>query len=240
MKADDGEAMESMIAHIEAVASPNDGNLGPRESSVSSVEPLWGTAGYAQWSDHELMAAVREGDERAFDELVRRYQAPMTGYLYRMLNDYEMALDLAQETFVRLYQNAHRYRANHSFSTYLYRIATNLAISELRRRKRWNMLSLVSFFTAKDGDEEDRAFDLPDPRPLPEAWILREEERQIVARAVASLPEKYRAAIVLRDIQGLDYEQIAEILGVPLGTVKSRINRARSFLREKLRGYLSE
>ena len=240
MKASDGDTMKPTIGQIEAVASPNDGDVGLHRPPASAAEPTWGTAEYTQWSDHELMAAVREGDEWAFDELVRRYQSPMTGYLYRMLNDYETALDLAQETFVRLYQNAHRYRANHHFSTYLYRIATNLAISELRRRKRWNMLPLVSFFATKDGEEEEKAFDLPDTRPLPEAWILREEERQIVARAVASLPEKYRAAIILRDIQGLDYEQIAEILRLPLGTVKSRINRARNFLREKLRGYLSE
>jgi RNA polymerase sigma-70 factor (ECF subfamily) len=230
--------MEPTIAQIGAVASSADREL--PQPLTSAAEPAWEASEYARWSDHDLMAAVREGDERAFDELVRRYQSPMTGYLYRMLNDYETALDLAQETFVRLYQNAHRYRANHSFSTYLYRIATNLAISELRRRKRWTMLSLVSFFAAKDGEDEERAFDLPDTRPLPETWLLREEERRIVARAVASLPEKYRAAIVLRDIQGLDYEQIAEILGLPLGTVKSRINRARNFLREKLRGYLSE
>jgi RNA polymerase sigma-70 factor (ECF subfamily) len=124
-------------------------------------------SGYACWSDHDLMAAVRDGDDGAFDELVRRYQSPMTGYLYRLLNDYETALDLAQETFVRLYRNAHRYRANHNFSTYLYKIATNLAISELRRRKRWNMLSLVSFFAARDGEGDERPFDLPDPRPLP-------------------------------------------------------------------------
>jgi|LJSS01.1.fsa_nt_gb RNA polymerase sigma-70 factor (ECF subfamily) len=237
MDAGDEHIMGPTIAQVEVIAHRAEGD---RPSHAPSQEPTWPMSGYACWSDHDLMAAVRDGDDGAFDELVRRYQSPMTGYLYRLLNDYETALDLAQETFVRLYRNAHRYRANHNFSTYLYKIATNLAISELRRRKRWNMLSLVSFFAARDGEGDERPFDLPDPRPLPDAQILHEEQRRIIARAVASLPEKYRAAIILRDIQGLEYEQIAEVLGLPLGTVKSRINRARNFLREKLRGYLSE
>ena len=230
IKTGDSYDMEPITAPIRMLV-----NIAEEERPPAPQE----TSEYACRSDHELMAAVREGDAAAFDELVRRYQSLMIGYLYRMVNDYETALDLAQEAFVRLYRNAHRYRANHSFSTYLYKIATNLAIGELRRRRRWNLLSLVSLFATKDGEEE-RAFDPPDTQPLPEARILREEQRRIVARAVASLPEKYRAAIVLRDIQGLEYEQIAEILGLPLGTVKSRINRARNFLREKLRGYLSE
>lgn len=231
MTAEASGDMEQAIAHMGVTA--------PEDPVGADVTPLALPREYAQWSDHDLMEAVREGDERAFDELVRRYQSPMTGYLYRMLNDYEVALDLAQETFVRLYRNAHRYRADHNLSTYLYKIATNLAISELRRRKRWNVISLASLLGTSDG-EDKRTFDLPDARPLPEAWLLREEKRQIVARAVASLPEKYRTALILRDIQGLDYEQIAEILRLPLGTVKSRINRARNFLREKLRVYLSD
>lgn len=194
---------------------------------------------HAALDDHDLMAATCGGDESAFHELVRRYRSPITNYIHRMLNDYETAVDLTQETFVRIYTHARRYRADHNFSTYIYKIATNLAISELRRRKRWNLTSMVSFF-AKDNDSsgDDKNLDLPDTRPLQDDRLLQEERRQVVMRAVASLPEKYRAALVLRDIEGLEYERIAEILRLPVGTVKSRINRARSFLREKLRAYL--
>lgn len=193
---------------------------------------------YDAWGDHDLMEATRTGDEVAFYELVRRYRSPITNYVNRMLNDYDMAVDLAQETFIRIYTNAHRYRANHNFSTYIYRIATNLAISELRRRKRWRMVSLVSFFASPDGSDAGADLDLPDRRPLPESQLLDEERRQVVRRAVAALPERYRAALILRDIEGLEYDRIAEILCLPLGTVKSRINRARNLLREKLRAHI--
>src|SRR5882762_2492794 len=87
-------------------------------------------------SDHELLAAIRDGDEVAFQEIVRRYRNPITNFVYRMLDDYDRSVELAQETFIRVYTSASRYQANYSFSTYIYRIATNLAISELRRRKR--------------------------------------------------------------------------------------------------------
>jgi RNA polymerase sigma-70 factor (ECF subfamily) len=193
---------------------------------------------YGPLDDHELMEATRAGDEVAFYELVRRYRTPITNYVSRMLNDYEMAIDLAQETFIRVFTNAHRYRAHHNFSTYIYRIATNLAISELRRRKRWKLVSLVAFFAPTDGADEGTDLELPDQRPLPDSELVDDERRLIVRRAVASLPEKYRSALVLRDIEGLEYEQIAEILRLPLGTVKSRINRARNLLREKLRAHL--
>jgi len=197
------------------------------------------TARYSALDDHELMVATRDGDETAFHELVRRYRTPITNYVHHMLNDYDMAVDLAQETFVRVFTSVHRYRANHSFSTYIYRIATNLAISELRRRKRWKMVSLVSFFAPKDAEDPgDADLELPDQRSLPEAELLEKERRQMVRRAVASLPEKYRSALVLRDIEELEYEQIAQILKLPLGTVKSRINRARNLLREKLRAHI--
>jgi len=154
--------------------------------------------------------------------------------------DYETAVDLTQETFVRIYTYANRYRADHTFSTYIYRIATNLAISELRRRKRWNVISIFSFFAPKDEDDAggEKNLEVADTRPLQDACVLEDEKRRVVARAVASLPEKYRAPLVLRDIEGLDYERIAEILQLPVGTVKSRINRGRNFLREKLRAYL--
>ncbi len=187
-------------------------------------------------NDHELLAAIRDGDEAAFQEIVRRYRNPITNFVYRMIDDYERSVELAQETFIRVYTSASRYQANYSFSTYIYRIATNLAISELRRRKRRKMVSLFTPFTNDDGEAIE--IDPPDGNPLQDEALIEGERRKAVARAITSLPEKYRAAIVLRDVEGLSYDRIAEVLKLSEGTVKSRINRARNLLKEKLSAYI--
>lgn len=190
-------------------------------------------------SDHELVAATKEGDELAFQEIVRRYRNPITNFVFRMINDYDRAVELAQETFLRIYAHSDRYEATFSFSTYIYRIATNLAISELRQRKRRHLFSIFTPWRTVPGeDEEQQMLDLPDERPLQDVDLIDRERRQAVAKAIQTLPEKYRAALVLRDVQGISYERIAEILNISEGTVKSRINRARNFLREKLQAYL--
>jgi RNA polymerase sigma-70 factor (ECF subfamily) len=187
-------------------------------------------------NDHELLASIRDGDEAAFQEIVRRYRNPITNFVYRMLDDYERSVELAQETFIRVYTSAERYQANYSFSTYIYRIASNLAISELRRRKRRKFVSLFSPFTNDDGEAVE--IDPPDVGMLQDEAMIAEERRKAVARAITSLPEKYRAAIVLRDVEGLSYDRIAEVLNLSEGTVKSRINRARNLLKEKLSAYI--
>ena len=189
-------------------------------------------------TDHRLLEATREGDEAAFAELVRRYRNQITNYTYRMTNEYELAVDLAQETFMRVYAAAERYQSSYAFSTYIYRIATNLAISELRRRKRRRLVSLTSFFREREPGSESCELDLPDAGPLQDATFAEDERRAAVARAIATLPEKYRAPLVLRDVEERSYEEIARILQMSEGTVKSRINRARSFLRDKLQTYL--
>jgi RNA polymerase sigma-70 factor (ECF subfamily) len=188
-------------------------------------------------SDHALLEATRTGDEDAFAELVARYKHQITGYIYRMTNDYDGAVDLAQETFVRVYRAAERYQTSYAFSTYIYRIATNLAISELRKRKRRRLVSLTGFFQAQDG-AEPQEFNPPDDRPLPDSELVAAERRFAVQRAISTLPEKYRAPLILRDVDGRSYEEIARILQTSEGTVKSRISRARGFLREKMKAYL--
>lgn len=187
-------------------------------------------------SDHALLEATRTGDQDAFAELVGRYRNQLTGYIYRMTNDYDGAVDLAQETFVRLYRAVDRYQTSHAFSTYLYRIATNLAISELRKRKRRRLVSLTGFFQTSDRGEA-REFDPADERPLIDCELVATERRQAVQRAISTLPEKYRAPLILRDVEGRSYEEIARILQTSEGTVKSRISRARDFLREKMKAY---
>jgi RNA polymerase sigma-70 factor, ECF subfamily len=188
-------------------------------------------------SDHALLEATRIGDEDAFAELVGRYRNPITSYIYRMTNDYDGAVDLAQETFVRVYRAADRYQTTYAFSTYIYRIATNLAISELRKRKRRKLVSLTGFFQSKDG-AEPQEFNPPDCKPLPDTELVDAERRSAVQRAISTLPDKYRAPLILRDVEGKSYDEISRILETSEGTVKSRISRARGFLREKMSAYL--
>lgn len=200
-------------------------NAGGLESAVP-IENL---------SDHQLIEAARAGDEAAFGEIMRRYRNPITNYIYRFLNDYEEAVDLAQETFVRVYFALPRYHTEYAFSTYIYRIATNLAISEIRKRKRRKLLSLTGLF--QSDSEEAQDFNPPDEKLLPDEDLIESEQSRTIAKAIATLPEKYRAPIVLRDVEGKSYEEVAAILELGLGTTKSRISRARKLLREKLQTY---
>jgi RNA polymerase sigma-70 factor (ECF subfamily) len=186
-------------------------------------------------SDHALIEATKRGDESAYAEIVRRYRNPIVNYLYRFLNDYEEAVDLAQETFVRVYFAIDRYHTGFAFSTYIYRIATNLAISELRKRKRRRLMSLTGLFQA--GSDEATEYQPRDQRSLPDAELVDDERSRVIGRAIATLPEKYRVAVVLRDIEGRSYEEIAQIMELGLGTTKSRISRGRGLLKEKLKSY---
>ena len=186
-------------------------------------------------SDEDLMARVAEEDERAFTELVRRYQGRITNLVSRVLNDRECADDLAQEVFVRVFVHRRNYRRGSKLSTWLFTIAANLAKNEIRRRvRRRNWFSLDALQELL----KDSAMALADTREGRERTLEREQLQEAVGRAIASVPEKYRLALVFRDIEGLAYEEIALALGIPGGTVRSRINRARSMLRRKLQPLL--
>jgi RNA polymerase sigma-70 factor (ECF subfamily) len=213
-------------------------------SSISSVEALAFAVPAEERSvepgvrtDHALLQATLEGDEYAFGELMGRYRNQITNYIYRMTGDFDGAVDLAQETFVRVFRAADRYQANFAFSTYIYRIATNLAISELRKRKRRRLVSLTSFFT-RDDEANDAGFDPSDDRPLQDVVLVDFERRQAVSKAITTLPEKYRAPLVLRDVEGKSYDEIASILATNEGTIKSRISRGRTLLKDKLKVYV--
>src|SRR5712691_12127547 len=130
-------------------------------------------------SDHVLLEETLAGDEDAFAELVSRYRNQITSYIYRMTNDYDGAVDLAQETFIRVYRAAARYQTTYAFSTYIYRIATNLAISELRKRKRRRLVSLTGFFQSRDGGEPQE-FNPADNKPLPDSELVDSERRHAV------------------------------------------------------------
>ena len=201
----------------------------------SAAEVLRTTVQAEKLSDHELIEATKKGDEDAFAEIMTRYRSQITNYLYRFLNDYEEAVDLAQETFVRVYFAIERYHTDYAFSTYVYRIATNLAISEIRRRKRRKLVSLTGLFQYDDEPAQD--FQPQDEKPLAVDNLIENQQQETIARAIATLPEKYRAPIVLRDVEGKSYEDVAAILKLGLGTTKSRISRARKLLRDKLQNH---
>jgi RNA polymerase sigma-70 factor (ECF subfamily) len=186
-------------------------------------------------SDEDLMSRVAEDDERAFSELVRRFQGRVTNLVSRVLNDRECSDDLAQEVFVRVYVHRRNYRRGSKFSTWLFTIAANLAKNEIRRRvRRRNWFSL----DALQEMVNDSAIQLADPKEGQETGLERAQLQEAVARAIAAVPEKYRLALVLRDIEGMAYEEIGQVLGIPGGTVRSRINRARAMLKHKLQSLL--
>jgi len=181
-----------------------------------------------QYTDEELIFRFQEGDEYAYLELVNRYRDRLMNFAYRFLGNEEDAEDIVQDTFVKLYTHRHFYRNIARFSTWIYTITANLAKTELRKRKRRK----VSYLSQMGTEEKD--FDLPTEDTTDDYTEGRFTESHI-QDAIQKLPLHFRTAVILRDIQELSYEEISNILNVPLGTVKSRINRARLQLQEELR-----
>ena len=180
-------------------------------------------------TDLELMLRVARGDEGSFEELLRRHRAPLTNYLRRMLRDPALAEDLAQEVFLRVYQARERYRPDARFTTWLYRIATNLALNAIRDRRR-------EAPQADAGDSEDGSglTHLADSRPNVEQQLMQSDRERLIRRAVEELPERQCAAVILHKYQDVDYQQIAKVLGVSESAVKSLLFRAYESLRTRL------
>ena len=177
-------------------------------------------------TDGELIVTAIAGREDGFEELVRRYQRPITNYVYRMLNNYDAALDVTQEVFIKVYNSLSRYSSEYKFSTWLYRIAHNAAIDHIRR----NSVNQQSLETENaDGTYQ---LQIESPNPTPEQDRERSEWRTEIETVVKCLPTVYRDLILLRHAQDLSYDEIAEITNLPLGTVKNRLFRAREMMRE--------
>ncbi|MCK4302423.1 MAG: sigma-70 family RNA polymerase sigma factor, partial [candidate division Zixibacteria bacterium] len=176
--------------------------------------------------DYSLVRAIQNGDMMAFSQLVDRYKGRLMNVIGRMLSSTEEAEDIVQETFVRVYQHRQSFNFQHCFSTWIYTIALNLARNELRKRKKFKFYDI----TDMQGSEAELAVEMKLPSHLPQA----------LNSAIGGLPEKYRTAFMLRDVQEMSYEEVAKVLAVPLGTVKSRVNRARMMLRDKLQPRMEE
>ena len=176
--------------------------------------------------DAAVVAAHLRGESQAFDELVERYQKRLLNFVYRTIGDRERAEDLVQEVFIRVHRHLHRFDQTKKFSTWIYTIASNLAKNELRNRSR---NPLVLFQTFKDNWEADhRPLEFEDRHQRPDDLYRKRHLRELVDSTVAQLPEHHREVFVLRELEGKTYEEIAEITSCNLGTVKSRLNRARN------------
>jgi RNA polymerase sigma-70 factor (ECF subfamily) len=176
-------------------------------------------------SDKELMELIQAGDEKAFRELVIRFQDRLLNFVGRIVTDKETSEEIVQETFLRVFNQKMSYTPQYAVSTWIYTIALNLGRSELRKRKLRRFISLD--FLKEESDME-----------LADTTIQKMDGlAPVLQQAIEKLPQEYKTAFILCDIQRLPYQQIAEVMRVPVGTVKSRINRARSMLREKLKPY---
>jgi RNA polymerase sigma-70 factor, ECF subfamily len=176
--------------------------------------------------DAGVVESFLGGEERAFPVLVERYQNRLLNFIYRTVGDRERAEDLVQEVFIRVHRHLHRFDRSKKFSTWIYTIASNLAKNELRNRSR---NPLVLFQTMKNSwEDEDRPLQFEDFTSRPDDMYRKRHLRELVEDTVARLPEHHRQVFVLRELEGKSYEEIAEITDCNLGTVKSRLNRARN------------
>ncbi len=185
--------------------------------------------------DLELMLRVRKGDSESFEVLLCRHRAPLVSFFIRMVRDQALAEDLAQEVFLRVYQARHRYQPEARFTTWLYRIATNLALNAIRDRK-GSPAGL--HFENREGESE--AAKVADSQQAADQQMMQRERERLIRHAVESLPDKQCAAVILHKYQGVDYRQIARVLGVSESAVKSLLFRAYESLRARLEPLLKE
>lgn len=186
---------------------------------------------YKKLSDEELIFKFQQEDVQAFNEIVLRYKDKLVNFLFRYTGSRDESEDLAQDTFLKLYRSKHLYREIAKFSTWFYTIAINIAKTNLRKKSRYNSISISDF-----DPENDKDFDLTADVQLPDDAANAVTENEFIQKAINQLSDKFKEVIVMRDVEDLEYEEIAKITGLPLGTVKSRINRGREKLKEMLSG----
>ena len=182
-----------------------------------------------QFTDEELMARFQSGDEKAYNEIVFRYRDRLMNFIYRFVNDVELAEDVLQDTLVKIFTHRHYYKEIAKVSTWIYTIAGNFSKTELRKRKRRKITQLSHM------GKDDKVYEIPDIEREPDRGVHVQFSEQKIQNALQSLPSHFRSPVILRDIEELSYQDISKILDVPLGTVKSRINRARQQLKNTLK-----
>lgn len=221
--------MDGGFLGLGAVGRSPGGSPGPASTPLQA-------AGAQEFTDADVMLRVKAGDQAAFDYLVQKYRRAMISFMYRMAHNSAVAEDLAQEVFLRVYRSRDTYAASAKFTTWLYRIATNLAANYARDTRHEKPESTVSL----DQPDEDTGLtvDLPDSSPNVEQNILRRERLAAIRKHVQELPERQRMAVVMHKYQAMDYRQIAEVLHLSESATKSLLFRAYETLREKLKDFV--
>ena len=187
-------------------------------------------------TDEELILEFQRNNTiRAYEILVQRYKNPLINYVFRFLGDYEACVDIVQETMIKVYRYKDSYSSIAKFSTWIYTIAGNLARTEYQRRKRRKLFSINAY-----GEEKDETYEIPDESYNPERITDSGIKEKIIQDALEKVSKAYREVVILRDIQDLSYEEISEITNLPVGTVKSRINRGRAQLQKLLKDIYKE
>jgi RNA polymerase sigma-70 factor, ECF subfamily len=184
-------------------------------------------------TDVQLMLDVKAGDEQSFELLLRKYRTPLVNFLFRMVRDRAVAEDLAQEVFLRVYRARQEYAPSAKFTTWMFRIATNLALNSVRDNRRRQM-EISMDQTVDNGEDEQRAMEVPDKTPTVEQELVARSRAEMILKAVHSLPEKQRAAVLLHKYQELDYDEIARVLECSESALKSLLFRAYETLRVEL------
>lgn len=179
-----------------------------------------------------LVKRSKSGDVEAFEQLIFDYQKKAYNIALRIMGNQEDAKDMCQEAFIRIFKSIEGFKEQSSFSTWMYRIITNVCLDEIRKKKKNDAVSMDNTFETQEGELH---FELSSDEDTPEEAYIRAEKKQAILKAINELNEEYKTAIVLRDVQGFSYEEIAGILCCSIGTVKSRINRGRNILKDKLR-----
>lgn len=177
----------------------------------------------------ELIGGAQKGDVLAFEKLILEYEKSVYNIAYRMFSNSEDAKDIAQEVFIKVFKNIYKYEEKSSFKTWIYTIAYNTCIDEIRRRKGKENESMDKLM---EGEEKDFKKQFASKEPTPEEVLVGKEKMTMLVNAINTLGAEHRAVVVLRDIRGLSYDEIAEVTGLSIGTVKSRLSRARQNLRK--------
>lgn len=223
-----------------ALTTPGLGQRGAEEAQGlrPGLNPSAGPADWRSMTDAEIMLRVREGDDPGFNFLIEKYRKPIINFMYRMVHNQAVAEELAQEVFLRVYRSRQTYRAEAKFTTWLYRIATNLGVNHARDTK--HERSAQTIYLDQPDAETGTTPDVADARPDVEEELLKDERMKAIRKHVMALPERQRTAVLMHKYQGLDYKEIGAVLHLSESATKSLLFRAYQTLREKLKGFVEQ
>jgi RNA polymerase sigma-70 factor, ECF subfamily len=231
---DDPDGVSRDMATV-ALTTPG---LGSRENEARRPKMPASPADWRSMSDAEIMLRVREGDDVGFNFLIEKYRKPIINFMYRMVHNQAVAEELAQEVFLRVYRSRQTYRAEAKFTTWLYRIATNLGVNHARDTK--HERSVQTIYLDQPDPETGTTPDVADARPDVEEELVKEERMKAIRRHVMALPERQRTAVLMHKYQGLDYKEIGAVLRLSESATKSLLFRAYQTLRERLKEFVEQ